>query len=144
MMLERFVDSLKLLNPAERERRDAKFLADRFDAIKSHLKELDVKVSNFGARDFDDKFVTTIKLSFDKSHEQEVRDELANAEIEEVYEPWSQVTTWIGIGMAAQSGFDKDFIKKIADERHITIYEGKNILNDDIKRLCTLESEKTK
>lgn len=143
-MLERLVNNLKLLNTAEKERREARFLADRFDAIKSNLKEFDVKISNFGNRDFDDRFVTTVKLSFDKRHEQEVRDELANAEIKEITDPWGQIGTWIGLGMTLQSGFDKKFLKKIADERHITIYKGKNILNGDMKRLCTLESEQTK
>lgn len=143
-MLERFVDRVKLLNPAERQRRDAKFLADRFDAIKPHLKELGVKVSNFGVRDFDNNFITTIKLSFDKKHEQEIKDELANAEINEIHEPGIQVSRWIGIGVMADSGFKYKTLKKMIDTRSITIFKGKNILQEDMQRLCTLEGSKKK
>lgn len=141
MSPERFIDRLKLLSPAERERRDAKFLADRFDAIKSHLKELDVNVY-LGTIYVDDTPVTIIELGFDKRREEEVRDELANAEIREIYNPWAQVGKWIAI--AAEFGFNDEFPKKAAKKRRIIIYEGKNILEEDIKRLTTLEPGKVK
>lgn len=138
MALERIAEFVKGLSPAEKERRSAKFLADRFDKIKPHLRSLGVSTSIFGYRDSDDRFVETVKLSFNKKNEEAVRAELANAEIEEIYDPYREIGRWMGMGMLLDSSIGYRNMKKWLDKRQIIIYKGKYINDDDLLRLNSL------
>lgn len=138
-----FAEFIKGLSPSERERKNATFLADRFDAIKPHLREIGgISIMNSAYRDSDNKFVISIDLSFDKSKEKEIRDELANAEIREIYHPSRELVKAMGIGFAMMTGMGNKLTSQLADTITVTIYEGKYIKESDLRRLTTLESPK--
>ena len=140
--IERFVDFVKGLSPAEKERRETKFLADRFDKIKPHLKALKVTVSNSGVRDhFDDRFVTTIELSFDKKNGDQIRDILENQEIEEIVDdPYTRMGRWAAVGVMVEGGLLKGrFLTHFLKTEKVVIYRGKHANQEDMLRLITLE-----
>lgn len=141
-MAERIYDIIKGLSPAERERRRARDLADRFDTIKPQLMKLGVRAYDTSKRDTDDRFITMVDLSFHEKNGEGVRDLLKSAGIREIYNPYAESAKWIVIGMFASSGLyrSREDLERAVTAEEITIYVGKNISQDDLHRLTTLDN----
>lgn len=139
MSAENIFDKIKQLIPSEKEKHQGTVLADRFDTIKLRLKELGVEVQNSGIRDFDDKFITTISLSFDKTKLEEVHSILNKADIEPVNDAMTPYAKWALIGLLTENGATDSHLKRVMDNEQICIYKGKYIKSEDVLRLVTLE-----
>lgn len=138
--IERFAESVKGFFPAEQERRHAKEIADRFDVIKTRLKELKVEVFNNEVRDNDHKFIKKVTLRFNKKQETDVRELLYNVGIEEVEDRHAVLGRITYLGIMAQAGEgSKKHLKQELDSNRIVIFKGKNINQDDYLRLVTLD-----
>jgi hypothetical protein len=147
MNKEKLFEQLRMLIPGgfeKLEKEKGKVLADRFDTIKSQLKELGARVETFSYRDIDDK-VSTFSLAFNKKETEKVRGLLSGAGIQEIVDSESEKTKWQTIGTMDKSGMMNDeLLLKLANNNEIIFYRGKFLNDEDCKRLVTLKPQVSK